>query len=136
MNVCSLKAQINLWLSEDQIVFLTLVIRVMVKPNGFKAPETDAVYPLGHLIGNFEINQGLLNFKHQVDILTGRLARLPSARYRCGSLGFDSRTGQIGTVSPTTRHRCDVSSELCCTDAKLRRWTPPLVTRFGVIRRV
>ena len=40
-----------------------------MKPSGFNAPETDAVYPLGHLIGNFEINQGLLNFKHQVDIL-------------------------------------------------------------------
>ena len=40
----------------------------MVKPSGFNAPETDAVYPLGHLIGNFEINQGLLNFKHQIDI--------------------------------------------------------------------
>ena len=25
------------------------------------------------------------------------------------SLGFDSRDGQIGTVSPTARHRCDVS---------------------------
>ena len=41
----------------------------MVKPSGFNAPETDPIYPLGHLIGNFEINQGLLNFKHQVDIL-------------------------------------------------------------------
>ena len=41
----------------------------MVKPSGLNAPETDAVYPLGHPIGNFEINQGLLNFKHQVDIL-------------------------------------------------------------------
>ena len=41
----------------------------MVKPSGFNASETDAVYPLGHLIGNFEINQGLLNFKRQVDIL-------------------------------------------------------------------
>ena len=41
----------------------------MVKPSGLNAPKTDAVYPLGHLIGNFEINQGLLNFKHQVDIL-------------------------------------------------------------------
>ena len=41
----------------------------MVKPSGFNAPETDAVYPLGHLISNFEINQGLLNFKHQVDML-------------------------------------------------------------------
>ena len=41
----------------------------MVKPSGFNAPETDAVYALGHLIGNFEINQRLLNFKHQVDML-------------------------------------------------------------------
>ena len=39
------------------------------------------------------------------------------------------------TVSPTARHRCDVSSELCCPDAKQRRWTPPLVTRFGAISR-
>ena len=41
----------------------------MVKPRGFNAAEIDAVYPLGHLIGNFEINQGVLNFKHQVGIL-------------------------------------------------------------------
>ena len=41
----------------------------MVKPSGFNAAEIDAVYPLEHLIGNFEINQGLLNFKHQGDIL-------------------------------------------------------------------
>ena len=41
----------------------------MVKPSGFNAPETDAIYLLGHLIGNFKINQGLLNSKHQVDIL-------------------------------------------------------------------
>ena len=62
-------------LIDDQIAFLTLVIRVMVKPSGFNAPETGAVYPLGFLIGNFGINQGLLNllnFKHQVDILTCR----------------------------------------------------------------
>ena len=26
------------------------------------------------------------------------------------------------TVSPTARHRYDVSSELCCSGAKLRRW--------------
>ena len=41
----------------------------MIKPSWFNAPATGAVYPLGHLIGNFEINQGLLNFKHQVDML-------------------------------------------------------------------
>ena len=41
----------------------------MVKPSAFSAAEINAVYPLGHLIGNFEINEALLNFKHQVDIL-------------------------------------------------------------------
>ena len=43
-----------------------------------------------------------------------------------GGLGFDSRAGQIDTVSPTARHRCDVSSELCSPGAKSRRWAPPL----------
>ena len=32
--------------------------------------------------------------------------------YRCGRSGFDSRASQIATVSPTARHRCDISSEL------------------------
>ena len=41
----------------------------MVKSSQFNAPETDAVYPLGHLTRNFEINHELLNFKHQVDML-------------------------------------------------------------------
>ena len=45
-------------------------------------------------------------------------------------MGFDFRTGQIGTVSPTVCHRCDVSSELCSPGAKPRRWAPPLVTLF------
>ena len=35
-----------------------------------------------------------------------------------GGLRFDSRAGQISTVSPTARHRCDVSSELCSPGAK------------------
>ena len=51
-------------------------------------------------------------------------------------LGFDTRAGQIDIWSPTTRHRCDVSSELFYSGAKPRRWIPPLVTRFGVIPRV
>ena len=38
-------------------------------------------------------------------------------------LRLDSRVGQIGTVSPTTCHRCDVSSKLCCPGANLRRWS-------------
>ena len=47
-------------------------------------------------------------------------------------LGFKSRVGEIGTVSPTARHRCDVSSDLCSLGVKPRKWAPPLVTRFGV----
>ena len=34
-----------------------------------------------------------------------------------GGLGFDSLAGQIDTVSPTARYRCDVSSELFCPGA-------------------
>ena len=30
------------------------------------------------------------------------------------SLGLDSQAGQISTVSPTARYRCDDSSEMCC----------------------
>ena len=53
-----------------------------------------------------------------------------------GGLGFDSRAGQIGTVLPTARHRCDNSSELCYPDAKPPRWIPRHVTRFDVIPQV
>ena len=49
---------------------------------------------------------------------------------------FKSRVGQISIVTPTSRHRCDVSSELYSPGAKPRRWAPPLVTRIGVIPRV
>ena len=42
------------------------------------------------------------------------------------SLGFNSRLVKSGTVSPTARHRCDVSSELCCSGAEPLRWAPSL----------
>ena len=46
-------------------------------------------------------------------------------------LGFEFRSGQIGTVSlSTARHRCDVSWELCSPDAKLQRGASQLVTRL------
>ena len=37
---------------------------------------------------------------------------------------LDSITGPVKSdlVSPAARHCCDVSSELCCSDAKPRRW--------------
>ena len=65
------------------------------------------------------------------------LAQLLSAHaIGAEGLGFESQAGQIGTASPTARHRCDVSSELCSPGAKVRRWAPPLVTRFYAILRV
>ena len=65
------------------------------------------------------------------------LGQLPSQHaIGAGGLGFKSRVGPIGTVSPTARHRYDVSLELCSPGVKPRRWAPQLVTRFGVIRRV
>ena len=40
------------------------------------------------------------------------------------------------TLSPTTRYRCDVSSELRYPGIKPRRSTSPIVTRFGVMWRL
>ena len=76
-------------------------------------------------------------WRHCAD-LTGPGIEPQTSRTAIGGegLGFNSRIGQIGTVSLTTRHRCDVSSELCSPGAKPRRWAPQLVTRFGVISRV
>ena len=44
----------------------------------------------------------------------------------------------LDSVSPTARHRCDVSGVLSCVDQqkKTLRLTPPLATRFGAIPRV
>ena len=44
-----------------------------------------------------------------------------------GNLEFEPRAGQISTVSPMARHRCDVSSGLCSLGAMPRNWAPPLV---------
>ena len=40
-----------------------------------------------------------------------------------GGLGSIPGTMKSDTVSPTARHRCDVSSELCCPGANPRKWT-------------
>ena len=68
---------------------------------------------------------------------TARLAQLSttslSVREVWGSIPGPVKSD---TVSPTARHRCDVSSELCSPGAKPRRWVPSLVTRFGVILRM
>ena len=47
--------------------------------------------------------------------------------------GFRSRAGQIGTMSLTARHRCNVSLELCCPGAKPRRRAPPLVIAYALV---
>ena len=71
----------------------------------------------------------------EISFIHRPLAQLLSTQaIGAGGLGLDSRVGQIDTMSPTARHRYDVSSELCGpSDAKSRRWIPPLVTRFGVL---
>ena len=42
----------------------------------------------------------------------------------------------LETVSPSARHFCDVSSDLCYPGAKPRRCSQSLVTRLGVIPRM
>ena len=57
----------------------------------------------------------------------------PTVRKISGSiLGLVKSDGGL----PAARHRGDVSSNLCCPGAMRWRWTPPLVTRLGVIPRV
>ena len=52
-----------------------------------------------------------------------------------GAEGVGSIPGPVksDTVSLPARHRCDVSSELCCRGARMRRWAP-LATRFSVLQ--
>ena len=52
---------------------------------------------------------------HYPVLLTiGRLIQLLAHVVGAVGLVFDSQVGKIGTVSPTARHCCDVSSELYC----------------------
>ena len=74
----------------------------------------------------------------EISFINRPLAQLLSTQaIGAAGLRLDSRVGQIDTMSPTARHRCDVSSKLCGpSGAKSRRWIPLLVTRFGVLTRV
>ena len=76
----------------------------------------------------------MIKNKLYVSVITGRLAQLLSTSLLMREV-WDSIPGLVksDTVSPTTRHCCDVFSELCCLGAKPRPWSPPLVTRLGVI---
>ena len=64
--------------------------------------------PVGVVVKHIAIGAGGFGFR-----FLGRyrpLAQLLSAQViDAEDLGFNSRDGQIGTVSPTARHRCDVS---------------------------
>ena len=55
-------------------------------------------------------------------IVTNRLAQFSSALLSVREV-WGSIPGSVksDTVSPTVRHRCDVSWELCCTGAKPQR---------------
>ena len=46
-------------------------------------------------------------------------------------VGFDYRASQIGQTEPNVSPPLRCFFELCCSSAKLRRWTPPLVIRIG-----
>ena len=46
---------------------------------------------------------------------------------RGGHETLTSRDRSNRTLSPVARHRCDVSSALCCPLAKSRRWIPSFV---------
>ena len=45
-------------------------------------------------------------------------------------------SAKLDRVSPADRHHCDAFSELRCPGARWRRWAPPIVTIFDIIRRV
>ena len=68
-----------------------------------------------------ELEQLELIFKNTCSTAYRSLAQVVTrTRYRYGRSRFDSRADQIGTVSPTARHRCDVSLEMRSSGAKLR----------------
>ena len=77
-------------------------------------------------------NMALIIITHKY-IFYLALAQLLSAHVlRAEGLGFKSWVGQIGTVSPTARHRSDVVSELCSPDVKPRRL--PRYLEMGIYR--
>ena len=86
-----------------------------------------------------QINKRQLNFKpKQQKSKPINRGWLSCQAHAIGAGGLASIPGPVksDTVSPTARHRCNVTLELCCPGAKPRRWAPPLVTSFGVIPRV
>ena len=78
--------------------------------------------------------RALTHLAHQPVVLDSGL--LKDISIGAGGPGIRLRPDQISRVSPTARHRCDVSLELYCPGAKPRRWIPPLVTHFRVKTRV
>ena len=69
----------------------------------------------------------------QVRFMTSRLLWcLSTSLLATEVLGSIPGPVKSDTLSPMACHHCDVSSKLCCRDAAPRRWTLPLVTRFGV----
>ena len=53
-----------------------------------------------------------------------------------GSREVGLTPGPVKSNTVSNGSRCAISSELCCSDAKPRKWNPSLFTRFGVIPRV
>ena len=87
-------------------------------------------------VGIFRERLDVFSVKNELLMRSAGWFSLQAHAIGAGSVGFDSWVGQNITVSPTARHRCDDSSEQCYSCAKPQRWVPPLVTRFGVLRRI
>ena len=90
--------------------------------------------------GQIRVRGALINYERRKQLKSFWTGRRP-VDIDMGAEVWGSNHGLVksGTVSPTARHRCYVSSELCCPGAKPRRWGgwgPTLVARFGVITRV
>ena len=78
--------------------------------------------------------------KRQNDLRCNMLARVnledEGISRQVATPGLTARPVKSDIVSTTACHHSNVSSELRSPCAKLQRWTPPLVTRFGVTPRV
>ena len=68
-------------------------------------------------------------------LYVGYIVHCKLLKHCCKCWWFGPNPGSVkpDTVSPTARHRCSVSSELCRLGAKSRLWASPFVTRFGIV---
>ena len=66
------------------------------------------------------------NFSTNRTVIT-QLLKMSLSMWKVGGSIPRPVKSDIDTVQPAARHRCDVSSELCCPGARSRGRAPPLV---------